>query len=273
MTIPICISGITGKMGKTIVGLAHKEKYFKVVSALESPSHPCLGKSFNEIFPEIPVSCILTGNPSEALQGVKVLIDFTSPVATLQYINTAIEFKTAMVIGTTGFSEHEKSIIQEAALKIPIVFSPNMSLGMNVLFNLVQEAAKKLGTNYDVEIIEMHHNLKKDAPSGSAIRLGELIAKVWNKNLSQILVNNRNGSNVVREKGTLALHAVRAGDIIGDHTVLLASNGERIELTHRAQSRDSFGHGALRAAKFVSEKKSGLYDMNDVLNSDVNSTL
>ena len=108
-----------------------------------------------------------------------------------------------------------------------IVFSPNMSLGMNVLFNLVQEAAKKLGTNYDVEIIEVHHNLKKDAPSGSAIRLGELIAKVWNKNLSQILVNNRNGSNVVREKGTLALHAVRAGDIIGDHTVLLASNGEK----------------------------------------------
>jgi 4-hydroxy-tetrahydrodipicolinate reductase len=207
----------------------------------------------------------LTADPRAALKDAQVLIDFTQPEATLSYLATAREMGVGMVIGTTGFSEADRVNIRDAAHKIPIVQSYNMSVGMNLLFALVEEAASKLGDSYDVEIIEAHHKTKKDAPSGSAIRLGEGVARARGKNLKDLAVYGREGKVGERKTGTVGFHAVRGGDIVGDHTVLFAGPGERLELKHMAHNRETLARGALRAAVWLCGKNAGLYDMWDVL--------
>lgn len=190
----------------------------------------------------------------------KVVIDFTSPKGTLAILKEAISQNKAMVIGTTGFGREEKKKITVASKKIPIVFSPNMSVGVNVVFKLLADATSALGDAYDVEIVEMHHKNKKDAPSGTALRMGETIAQVRGIKLNDVL---RNG---VRQKGDIGFCSIRGGDVVGDHTVIFAGHRERVEITHRAHSRKNFAEGALIAARWVVNQPPGLYDMMDVLN-------
>jgi 4-hydroxy-tetrahydrodipicolinate reductase len=266
MTVRLAVSGATGRMGHTILELASKDPAFTIVGALENPGHPSQGKSLSSVSPSLgPLPGVRISSTLSQVRSPQVLIDFTQPAGTLVYLKEAQASRTAVVIGTTGFSDAERKRILAFSKKLPIVQSYNMSVGMNLLFALVEEAAAKLGSAYDVEITEAHHNLKKDAPSGSAIRLGEGVAKAWKTKLSKVSTHGRVGKVGERRKGTIGFHAVRGGDIVGDHTVLYAGPGERLELTHRAHSRATFAQGALRAAKFLSDKRKGLFDMWDVL--------
>ncbi len=194
-----------------------------------------------------------------------VIIDFTTKDATLSLLKRAEKNKIPMVIGTTGLDDSDKEEIKKSAKKIPIVFSPNMSIGINLLFILLKKTAEVLGDEYDVEIIEAHHRYKKDAPSGTALALAEIIAKAMGTELNRAGVFSRKGMIGERKRGEIGIQTVRAGDIVGDHTVLFATEGERIEFTHRATSRDNFARGAIRAAKWVYRRNPGLYTMLDVL--------
>lgn len=266
MSVRIAVSGATGRMGHTILELAALDPQYEIAAALESSSHSSIGKPLHEILPSLAKvkSPVAAGLP-QITPKPDVLIDFTQPQATLGYLRDAMNLGIGMVIGTTGCKEEEKNQIHEASKKIPIVMASNMSVGMNLLFALVEETAAKLGTKYDVEIIEAHHHFKKDAPSGSALSLGESVARAWKVNLKDVSTHGREGQVGERKAGTIGFHAVRGGDIVGDHTVLYAGPGERLELTHRAHSREAFAQGALKAALFLAGKKNGFYDMWDVL--------
>ncbi len=268
MTLKLAVSGLTGRMGHTILELASKDNRFEIVGGLSNLKNPSVGKSLTEVLPSLGsgVKASVSTELSKIPTKPQVLIDFTLPPATLAYLKEAVALGVGLVIGTTGFSESEKALIKEASKKIPIVMSANMSVGMNLLFALVEEAAAKLGQAYDVEIVEAHHHFKKDAPSGSALSLGEAVARAWKVNLKDVSTHGREGQVGQRKSGTIGFHAVRGGDIVGDHTVLYAGTGERLELTHRAHSREAFAQGSLKAALFLSDKKNGLYDMWDVLN-------
>ncbi len=267
MTVRLAVSGATGRMGHTILELASKDPRFEITGALENGSHPAIGKGLSDALPSLGPG--LKASVHSALSRLnpkpQILIDFTQPAATLSYLKEATASGIGLVIGTTGISEADKKQIHEAAKTIPIVMSSNMSAGMNLLFALVEEAAAKLGQDYDVEILETHHHFKKDAPSGSALSLGESVARGWEVNLKEVSTHGREGQVGERKRGTIGFHAVRGGDIVGDHTVLYAGPGERLELTHRAHSREAFAQGALKAALFLSDKKDGFYDMWDVL--------
>jgi len=267
MSLKLAVSGATGRMGHTILELAAKDLRFEIVGALENPQHPSLGKPLSEVLPSLGTvgKATLESDPFKLFSAPQVLIDFTHPTATLGYVEKAEKAGIGLVIGTTGLSDVEKTKIAEASKKIPIVQATNMSVGMNLLFALVEEAAAKLGPAYDVEIIEAHHHFKKDAPSGSALSLGESVTRAWNVNLKDVATHGREGQVGARKAGTIGFHAIRGGDIVGDHTVLFAGPGEQLELTHRAHSRESFAQGALTAALFLSGKKNGLYNMQDVL--------
>jgi 4-hydroxy-tetrahydrodipicolinate reductase len=267
MSLPIAVSGATGRMGRAILELAARDKRFRIAGALEDPSHPAVGKPLCVFLPLAgsPQKAGVVSSLSEVDPRPRALIDFTVPKATLRYVKQAEELGIALVIGTTGFSETQKKLIHKAAEKIPVVVSSNMSAGMNILFSLAAEAATGLGSRYDIEIVEAHHHFKKDAPSGSALSLGESVAKARGVKLSDVSTHGRKGRVGERQNGTIGFHAVRGGDIVGDHTVLYAGPGERLELTHRAHSREAFAQGALRAALFLSGKKKGFFDMRDVL--------
>ena len=226
-------------MGRRIIELALNDKVFEVMLALEKKGHPSSGSNIDKVK--------ISSNP-DGIFLVDVLIDFTLPEATMENLAYVLQYKKPLVLATTGFKDEEIKKIDDAAKAVPIIFSPNMSLGVNLLFGVVGEVAKKLGVAYDIEIIEAHHKAKKDAPSGTAKKLGQVIANAANRNIT--------------------IHAIRAGDIIGDHTVLYAGNGERIEIKHQAHSRDVFVIGALNAAKWIVNKPAGLYSMQDVLNGE-----
>lgn len=243
--VKIIISGICGKMGTRIGFLASKDKDIEIAGALEAQGNPGIGKDIGEVLGMEKTGKGVSPDLENTSGQCDVLIEFTSSAATLKHLEIAVKKKISMVIGTTGFSSEEVEKIKQASLKIPIVFSPNMSIGANLLFKITEEATKALGPDYEVEIVEAHHNQKKDAPSGTARRLGEAVSKI---------------------KGKMPpIHSIRAGDIVGDHTVIFAGKGERIELTHRAHSRDAFAKGALDAAKFLVGKRPGLYSMADVI--------
>ncbi len=194
-----------------------------------------------------------------------MLIDFTRPEASMQYLAMCLQKSVKLVIGTTGFSAEEKQAIENASKKIGIVFAPNMSVGVTLLINLVQAAAKVLNTGYDIEVIEAHHRHKVDAPSGTALRLGQAAADALGRDLETCAVYGREGVTGERDENTIGFATVRGGDVVGDHTVLFAGIGERVELTHKASSRATFALGALRAGKFLADKQTGLFDMQDVL--------
>jgi len=243
--VRIVISGISGKMGMRIGALASQDKNIEIAGGIEAPSSPSVGKDIGELLGIGKIGKRVEPDFNKTALSCDALIEFTSPSATMEHLEAAVKNKKAIVIGTTGFSKDEVEKIKEASKKIPIIFSPNMSIGANLMFRITEDAARVLGEGYEAEIIEAHHNQKKDAPSGTAKRLGEAISKVKGK--------------------APPIHSVRLGDIVGDHTVIFAGKGERIELTHRAHSRDAFAKGALDAAKFLAGRKPGLYTMADIL--------
>ena len=249
MAIKLVISGCAGRMGRSVASLALEDSVFTVAAALEASGHAALGQDYASVLGRTPALGVKVSDDARAaLSQGDVLIEFTLPEVTLAHVQLAQQLRKPMVIGTTGLSVAQQETLRAAANAIPIVVSPNMSVGVNVLFELAQAAAQQLGPGYDVEVIEAHHRHKKDAPSGTAKRLAEGLAAARQQRPEAIPV-----------------HAIRAGEIVGDHTVVFAGAGERLELTHRAQGREVFAQGALRAAQFVVAQPPGLYDMTHVL--------
>jgi 4-hydroxy-tetrahydrodipicolinate reductase len=262
--LKIVIAGCSGRMGHVLLECVFADAELELHGALDRTNNPQIGRDAGELFAKNSAVKI-TGSIDEALQNADVLIDFTRPEASMQYLAACEKYHVKMVIGTTGFSVEEKNTIAQAAEKISIVFAPNMSVGVTLLINLVEQAAKVLSEGYDIEVVEMHHRHKVDAPSGTALRLGEAAATGIGKALSECAVYAREGVTGERKAGTIGFATLRGGDVVGDHTVVLAGIGERVELTHKASSRATFALGALRAAKFLADKKTGLFDMQNVL--------
>lgn len=264
--IKLIVSGACGKMGQRIIVNAANSMAFKVVGAIEHPNHPQLGNDIGlsaGLGDELAVH--ISDNLDKIMRLGDVVIEFTTPETTLDHLGLAVKTKKPMVIGTTGFSSAQLNELRNLGRQIPCVFSPNMSLGVNLLFKLVEQTAKTLGNEFDIEIVESHHRAKKDAPSGTANKLADIAANALGRKLPEVAVYGRKGITGERNQETIGVHAVRGGDMVGEHTVYFCGTGERIELTHRASSRDTFAIGALRAAKFIIDKPSGIYDMLDVL--------
>ena len=260
----IAIAGASGRMGHTLIEAVLKSQDFVLGAALDVPASPLLGRDAGELV-GAATGVKITADFAAAIASCRCLIDFTRPQGTLEHLKACVASKTAMVIGTTGFSATEKEMIAAAAKRIPVVFAPNMAVGVNVVFKLVEVAARALGDDYDVEIIEAHHRHKVDAPSGTALRIGEIAAQALGRDLAKTAVHGRHGDTGERDRKSIGFHAVRGGDIVGEHTVMFAGTGERVEVTVRSGSRLTYALGALRAARFLVDRQSGLYDMQDVL--------
>ncbi len=258
----IGINGAAGRMGQRLVALASDAKDMTVVAALESEGHEAVGRDAGEVagigILHLPITTAIEARPD-------VFIDFSSPDATVARVGECAQVETALVVGTTGLRPDQVAALKQASTTVPVVYAPNMSVGINVLAKLVTEAAAALGPDFDVEVIEAHHRFKKDAPSGTALKLAQAAAEGLNRDLDKVGVYGRQGQVGQRAAHEIGVHAVRAGDIVGEHTVLFGALGEHIELRHSAHSRDTFVRGALRAAHFVAGKKPGMYTMEDVL--------
>lgn len=261
----IAVIGAAGRMGKNLIEtICHNEKT-TLGAAIVEPSSSLQGADAGELVGLGKVGVTLSTSLDGQLDSFDVLIDFTKPAVTMQNIQLCVQAKKAIIIGTTGFSEEQKQQISEAAKQIPIVFSANYSIGINLCFKLLDLAAKVLGDDVDVEVLEAHHRNKVDAPSGTALRMGEVVADALGRNLKEVAVYGREGFTGVRERETIGFATVRAGDIVGDHTVLFAAEGERVEITHKASNRMIYANGAVRSALWLQEQANGLYDMQDVL--------
>ncbi len=264
MTLNIAIAGASGRMGRTLIEGVLRHKDLKLAAALEVPVNLNIGKDAGE-FAGVTTGVKITADYHNALKGCDVLIDFTRPEGTLGHMAACRKHGVRMVIGTTGFSEAQKQSISDASRDIGIMLAPNMAVGVNVTFKLAEIAAKILGDDYDVEIIESHHRHKVDAPSGTALKFGEVVAKALGRDLSAVAAHGREGVTGESAAKTIGFHAIRGVDFVGDHTVMFAGEGERVEVTVRSGSRSTYAEGALRAARFMAAKKSGLFDMFDVL--------
>ena len=259
----IAIAGAGGRMGRMLIEAVTQSTDLQLAAALDQAGSPMIGQD----------ACAFLGKPSgvlisdqlDTLAGVDCLIDFTRPEGTLVHIGACVRHHVNLVIGTTGFDEAGKAVIAKAAESVGIVFAPNMSVGVNATLKLLDMAARILNSGYDVEVFEAHHHHKVDAPSGTALKMGETIAHAWGKPLDDIATWARHGHTGPREPGTVGFSVVRGGDIVGDHTVYFCGTGERIEITHRSSSRAGYAEGSLRAARFLGGKKSGLFDMQQVL--------
>lgn len=263
--IKVIVAGAGGRMGGRLVSLLKESKHLQLVGAVEKKGHTAVGQDAGEIAGCGKLGIRVSDDLSALASAADVLIEFTSPEATLEHLSVMAERKKAMVIGTTGLSDHQVGELQTKAKAIPCVFAPNMSVGVNVMLEMIAEMARKLGDPYDIEVIEAHHRLKKDAPSGTALKIAQVLAEATGKDLDKVVAYSRKGLIGERKRGEIGVQVIRAGDIVGDHTVLFAANGERIEITHRATSRDTFATGALRAAEWVVKQPAGIYDMHDVL--------
>jgi 4-hydroxy-tetrahydrodipicolinate reductase len=258
----LIVVGAAGRMGKCILSLAVEAGQFDIVGAVERPDHADIGKDAGLVASAGPMNVKLD---SAYPAGADVTIDFSQLAAADKTIDYCLDGGTALVLGTTGLTEKHRKKIETASAKIPVIYGTNMSVGMNVLFSLVGKLALMLGDEYDTEIIEQHHRFKKDAPSGSALVLAENICKATGKKFPNCLIHGRSGKDALRQKGTIGMHAVRAGDIIGIHSAIFSTLGETVTLNHTAHSRDTFAIGALRAAQWLVGKKPGLYSIADVL--------
>jgi len=253
----IVIAGAGGKMGRALIEAVLADGSLVLAAALEAKGAPALGSTVAGI----PV----TDDVARAIAAGDVLIDFTRPEGTLAHLDACVKAEKAIVIGTTGFSGSQKKKIAEAAKRIPVVMAPNFAVGVNAVFKLAETAAKILGDAYDVEIVEAHHRHKVDAPSGTALQLGEVIAAALKRDLSKVAAHGRRGEPGARPAGEIGFHAIRGGDIVGEHTVIFAGAGERVEIAVRSQSRMTYAAGALRAAKWLRKRAPGLYGMDEVL--------
>lgn len=259
------VVGAAGRMGKTIMMCIEDHSGTRLSGGVEAPGHPALGRDLGELAGLTRNNLTLSDNLDEVFSCSDVVIDFSTPVSSLTTLRHALKNKKAVVFGTTGFSAEQKAQIAEAARELKIVLAPNMSIGVNLLFKLVGDVARILGDRYDVEIVEAHHKFKKDAPSGTAVRLSEIAAEALGRDLEKVAVYGRQGFSNGREPWEIGIHTLRAGDIVGEHRVLFGGLGETLELFHRAQSRDTFARGAVHAAAWLVQQPPGLYDMQDVL--------
>jgi len=265
MNVRIAVHGAAGRMGARIAALASGDPEIILAGAVEQAGHPAVGRSLRELG-IAPNDCVVTADVDSVAAECDVLIDFTAPAASLQAAAAAAGAGCALVVGTTGFSPADKSEFDRRVAGIACIHAPNMSVGVNLLFDMVGDVARRLGSEYDVEIVEMHHRHKADAPSGTAARLAELVAAARDSRPDETVVHGRSGRPGERPSGEIGVHALRGGSVVGEHRVIFASPSERIELGHHAESRDTFAAGALRAAKFVAGRTPGFYTMHDVLN-------
>jgi 4-hydroxy-tetrahydrodipicolinate reductase len=273
MTTRIAIVGVAGRMGKTLVEACAESENVTLTVATERQGSSLLGADAGELAGVGKNSIEVVDHLDNAVNDFDVLIDFTRPEPCLGHLDWCLANGKQMVIGTTGFSEEEKQKISSAAEKMAIVFAPNMSVGVNLTLKLLEMAASVLGDTVDIEVIEAHHRHKIDAPSGTALRMGEVVADALGRDLSDCAVYGREGNTGERDRKTIGFETIRAGDIVGEHTVMFADIGERIEITHKASSRMTFAKGAVRAATWLDGKDSGLYDMQDVLSLKESSVL
>ena len=264
-TVRVAVAGAGGRMGRALLEAATGTEGVRLTAALEAPGSPWAGRDAGDLV--LGARAITIGtDPAAALAAADVLIDFTRPEATLAHVRACRAAERAMVIGTTGFDAAQLAEIRAAAEELAIVMAPNMSVGVNVALKLVEQAAKALGGDYDIEVFEIHHKLKVDAPSGTALKLAAAAAEARGTRLAEQSVFTRHGVTGERKAGSIGFSVARGGDIVGDHTVFFAGPGERLEITHRSASRATYAQGAMRAAKFLLGKPPGLYDMADVLN-------
>lgn len=263
--VRVIVAGVAGKMGSRITALTRDYPELKLVGTFERKGHETVGRDAGEVVGIGHINIPVKDDLNEIIDKGDVVISFTTPEASLEHLSIALKNKKAIVIGTTGFTKEGIQTIRETSQSIPIVFAPNMSVGVNLLFKVLRDVAKVLGDEFDVEIIEAHHRLKKDAPSGTALKMAQVIAEALNRNLEEVGVYARKGIIGERTKKEIGIQTIRAGDIVGEHTVLFGGLGERIEITHKVSSRDTFARGALKAALWIGNKPAGLYDMIDVL--------
>jgi len=263
--IRVAITGAAGRMGKTLIQTIAETPGLVLAGAFERPGFAQLGADAGELAGVGAAGVRITDDLSAAVDRFDTLVDFSVPAATLASLVQCRKSRRRMVIGTTGFDAAGRSAIEAAAREIPIVMSPNYSVGVNVCFKLVEIAARILGDAADVEVTEAHHRNKIDAPSGTALKLGEIVANALGRNLADCAVYDRHGVTGVRDRKAIGFHSIRAGDLVGDHTVAFAAAGECIEVTHRASSRANFANGAMRAIAWLADKPAGLYSMQDVL--------
>lgn len=266
MTPPlaVAVAGVSGRMGRALLEALAETPEMRLAAALDRAGGELVGRDAGALIGR-RLGVTVADDPCAALTGARVLIDFTRPEATLAHAAVCRELGVNLVIGTTGLSPDGKARIQEAARDVAVVFAPNMSVGVTLTLQILRTAARVLGGDFDVEVVEAHHRHKVDAPSGTALRMGEVIAEAQGRRLEDCAVYAREGVTGERPPGAIGFATVRGGDIVGDHTVLFAGAGERVEITHRATSRATFAMGALRAARFLADRPAGLYDMQDVL--------
>jgi len=260
----IVVAGASGRMGKALLEAIVGAGDMRLHGAVDRAGSPWLGRDAGELV-GTPLGVPITEDVSEALRGADALIDFTRPEATLQHLALCQEHNVALIIGTTGFDQAGKAAIAAASERIPVVFAPNMSVGVNLALRLLDMAARVLDEGFDIEIVEAHHRHKVDAPSGTALRMGEVVAAALGRDLKDCAVYGREGVTGERDPRTIGFATVRGGDVVGDHTVMFAGIGERLEITHKASSRMTFALGALRAARYLRSSQPGLFDMQDVL--------
>ena len=261
----IAITGAAGRMGRSLIEACHNTPDLSLTVAVERPGSPFLWKDAGELAGIGANQVEITSDLAEQADRFDVLIDFTRPEVTLQNLEVCHKAGKRMVIGTTGFTPEQREILAKTGKDIALVVAPNMSVGVNLCFKLLETAARVLGDEVDIEIVEAHHRHKVDAPSGTALRMGEVVAKALGRNLEDCAVYGREGNTGERDRKTIGFATVRAGDIVGDHTVMFAGIGERVEITHKASSRMTFANGAMRAAGWVMGRDKGLFDMQDVL--------
>lgn len=263
--IKIAVAGAAGRMGSRITALSKEYAGLQLVGAFEKKGHKDIGRDIGAVVGIGETGVILVDSLESIIENVDMIIDFTTVSSTKENLRLASKKGKAMVIGTTGFSKDDLKEVSELAKKIPCVMASNMSMGVNLLLKVLQDVAKVLDDDYDIEIIEAHHRLKKDAPSGTALKMAQVIADAINRNLDEVAVYARKGLIGERTKKEIGIQTIRAGDIVGEHTVIFGGLGERIEITHKASSRDTFARGALKAVLWLSGRPPGLYDMQDVL--------
>jgi len=263
--VKVIVTGSTGRMGSKIIQLVSKTEGMELAGAVECRGHALIGTDIGECQGLGKTGIIIDSDLAKCIEKGDVVIDFTCHEASVNHLRIAAEHGRAMVIGSTGFDNDEMQIIGDLSQKTRCMVAPNMSVGVNVMLKVLESVAAILGDDYDVELIEAHHNMKKDAPSGTAIKMAQVIADSLERNLDEVGVYCRKGIIGERTKKEIGIQTVRAGDIIGEHTVIFGGIGERLEITHKAHSRDNFAMGAIRAALWIVEQKKGLYDMQDVL--------
>ncbi|MBS3953971.1 MAG: 4-hydroxy-tetrahydrodipicolinate reductase [Methylomicrobium sp.] len=263
--VRVAIVGVSGRMGLCLIKAAALSGSAELTAALSRPESLSIGKDAGELAGLSPLAVQVTDDLASVTEHFDILIDFTRPESTLRYIEICQSAGKGIVIGTTGFNDAQKNLIKSASEHIPVVLAPNMSVGVNLSLKLLEMTAKVMGTYTDIEIIEAHHRHKIDAPSGTALRMGEVVAEALGRDLKDCAVYGREGVTGERDRKTIGFSTIRAGDIVGEHTVMFADEGERVEITHKATSRMTFANGAIRAAVWLQGKPNGFYDMLDVL--------